>query len=460
MVLLRLLVPALLASSLVAEDAFDVFWADAQQAPKAAKSAASQQRLAWWRDARFGMFIHWNMSSVAACEISWAKEFHDGIGEDLRPNPRPSAGSAAGRMAQEVNTWSHLWMRPPVPGAVYDQLHRSFYPGQFDADALVAKAKAAGMRYIVQVAKHHDGFCMFDSRFTDYDIMATPFHRDIVAEMATACAKAGMPYGIYYSQRDWHHPDYRPATMGAYNQYMRQQIQELLEAHPTIRMVWFDAGGYPGDLWEAKELFRLIHRLRPDVVINNRCGPPADFSTPEQRLGSFDLARDWESCMTFTGFWSWHGFQTTVIPFEQCLTNLIRCAGGGGNLLMNVGPMPTGQIDPREGDRLARTGAWLAANGASIYGTDGGPYKPGDYGVTTSKGQTIYLHLLNTAATTFTFPALRHRVTASSLLGGGTPQVQQNDAGLTVTIADQDRQPVDTIVVLTLDGPAATALTP
>jgi len=296
--------------------AFKQFWADAQTPARADKSEASQRRLDWWRDARFGMFIHWDMSSVAACEISWAKEFYDGTGEETLPNPRPSAGPAAGKMAKEVERWVS-WMPPSVPGKTYDNLHKSFYPGMFDADRIVAQAKAAGMSYIVQIAKHHGGFCMWDSKFTDYDMMATPFQRDIIAEMARACERAGMKFGIYYSQRDWHHPDYGPERMAKYNEYMRNQLRELLTAHPNIAMVWFDSGGYPAEVWETEKMFRMIHEIRPDIVINNRSGVPADFDTPEQKIGGYNDKRDWESCMTFTGNWSWHGFDKKVIPYPK-----------------------------------------------------------------------------------------------------------------------------------------------
>ena len=152
---------------------------------------------------------------------------------------------------------------------------------------------------------------MWDTQFTDYNVMNTPFHRDILGEMAKACDRAGLKFGIYYSQRDWHHPDYGPERMEKYNEYMHNQIRELLTKYPNISVIFFDCEQYyPWQMWEGDKMFRIIHELRPDIVINDRCGVPGDFSTPEQRLGSFDLERDWESCMTFTGFWSWHGFQT------------------------------------------------------------------------------------------------------------------------------------------------------
>lgn len=434
-----------------ADAGYAQFLADHKTPNRADKSTAGQRRLDWWREARFGMFIHWDPSSVAACEISWGKLFYDDVGENLRPNPRPGPGLMG------KNEWREPWLewfKPPVPREIYDNLPKSFYPGMFDADRIVAQARAAGMKYIVQVAKHHNGFCMWNSDFTDFDMSATPFKRDIIGEMAAACDKAGMKFGIYYSQRDWHHPDYGPESMEKYNEYMRAQIRELLERHPNISILWFDSGGYPFELWEGDRLYRMIHGLRPDIIINNRCGLPGDFHTPEQRLGAFDLERDWESCMTFTGYWSWHGYQTKVIPFEECLTNLVRCAGGNGNLLMNIGPLPTGEIDTREADRLRRVGAWLALYGESIYGTRGGPFPPGDYGVSTHKGRQVYLHVLKWPESgPLVLPQLPAKVLEAVALTGGTPGFRQSATALEVTLAESARDPLDTVIRLTLDQP-------
>ncbi len=201
-------------------------------------------------------------------------------------------------------------------------------------------------------------------------------------------------------------------------------------------------------LWQGDKLFRMIHELRPGIVINNRCGVPGDFATPEQKIGAFDLRRDWESCMTFTGFWSWHGFQTTVIPYEDCIERLVRCAGGNGNLLMNIGPLPTGQIDPREADRLVRVGDWLSKNGESIYGTRGGPFPPGDYGVSTHKAGTIYVHVLKWPEGGLKLPAIPDRVTGARVLHGGPVTVLQGREGLSLSVKPEDRAPVDTVVVL------------
>ena len=428
--------------------AFDQFWADALQPKWADKSAASRRRLDWWRDAKFGMFIHWDPSSVAASEISWSRQFYDDTGDHLHDNPRPGPGLHG---IKEHRMWLD-WFKPAVPREVYDHLYKSFYPGMFVADRFVATAQQAGMKYLIQVTKHHNGFCMWDTAFSDYNIMRTPFRRDIVGEMAAACARAGLPFGIYYSQRDWHHPDYGPERMARYNAFMYDQIEELLVRHPNIAAIFFDTEDYyPWQLWDGQKLFRMIHRLRPDIVINDRCGVPADFSTPEQHIGAYNLERDWESCMTFTGFWSWHGFQAPVIPYEECLRHLIRCAGGNGNLLMNVGPLPTGQIDPREVDRLQRVGAWLSAHGESIYGTRAGPFPPGDYGVSTHRDHTVYVHVLDWPAGEVSLPPLARRVASARVLSGGPAVVSQTDAGLRLSVAPAHRVAPDTVVVLTLE---------
>jgi len=431
--------------------AFKQFWADAQKSKRAEKSEASRHRLDWWRDAKFGMFVHWDPSSVVASEISWSKQFYDDTGDRLLPNPRPGPGLYK---IQEHNEWLD-WFKPAVPQEVYDNLYKSFYPGMFDADKFVAQAKQSGMKYFVQVSKHHNGFCMWDTKFTDFNVMNTPFHRDILGEMARACDRAGLKFGIYYSQRDWHHPDYGPEQMAKYNEFMFNQIKELLQKYPNISLIFFDSeASYPAKLWDGEKLFRMIYELRPDIVINNRCGVPADYSTPEQKIGTFNLERDWESCMTFTGFWSWHGFQTTVISYEECLRRLIACACGNGNLLMNVGPIPTGQIDPREADRMQRIGGWLKQNGESIYGTQGGPYKPGNWGGSTCSGNTIYLHIMQWDGDHISLPSLTAKVLYARMLTKGAVRVGQSGKQLNVSIATADQTPVDTIVALELDIPA------
>ncbi len=427
---------------------FEQFWADAQKANKAEKSEESLNRIKWWRDARFGMFIHWDPSSVVASEISWSKQFYEDNGENQLDNPRPSPDLYN---VKEHRFWLN-WFKPPVPRKVYDNLYKSFYPGMFNADTIVGIAKRAGMKYIVQITKHHNGFSMWDSKFTDYDMMATPFKRDIISEMAKACERAGMKYGIYYSQRDWHHPDYGPERMAKYNEFMYNQIKELITKNPNISLIFFDCEKYyPWQMWNGQELFKMIHKLRPDIIINDRCGVPGDYFTPEQKIGGFNNTRNWESCMTLTGFWSWHGFQTPVIPYETCLKYLISCAGGDGNLLMNVGPMPTGEIDPREADRILKVGKWLQKNGECIYGTHGGPFMPDSTIVSTYKDNQIFLFAINPKKEILELPGLKGSILkAETLLGSEIKYVQSKDQ-ISVILPKKLQEDIVTVIKLTLE---------
>jgi len=434
-----------------AAGSFEQFWADAQKEKRADKSEASRKRMAWWRDARFGMFMCWTPCSVAACEIGFARESFDGglggLGVSTGTNPRA-----------ELHKGSELdgfvdWMTPSVPKAVYDSLYKSFYPGMFDADKLVGQAKQAGMKYIVQIAKHCDGFCMWDTKFNDYNIMATPFKRDIIGEMAKASKTAGLKYGIYYCQRDWWHPDYTKERLPKYNEYMRNQIKELLTRYPEIGIIWFDAWGWSKETWETEKMFKMIHAIRPDIIIDERAGVPADFSCPEQTIGAFNLERDWESCMTFTGSWSWHGFEKKVIPFEQALRYLVSCACGDGNLLMNCDVMPTGELDPREADRIKRVGQWLEKNGEAIYGTRGGPFRMGNFVGSTRKDKNVYLFVSNWADNVVTIPDLPVKVLSANVLTGGEVTTTRADGKLSFKTDPRDRDPAMTVIKLTLEGP-------
>ena len=250
---------------------------------------------------------------------------------------------------------------------------------------------------------------MFHTKQSDYNIARTPFGRDVTGELADACHKAGLRFGVYYSQRDWHHPDYLQGDNKKYTDFMHAQIRELLTGYGRVDIMWFDSFGTSDLLkdWRVYELLGMVRRLQPGILVNNRLailaqynrGPRdlwGDFDTPEQRIGSFQHGRAWESCMTLTrnpGGWSYH-VGAKPRELDDCLRAIIYCAGGDGNLTWGLGPMPSGEIAPAEAQRLREIGRWLDQYGESIYGTRGGPFKPGDWGVSTRKSNAIYLHVL------------------------------------------------------------------
>ena len=390
---------------------------------------ASPQDLQWWRDAKFGMFIHWGPVSLTGKEISWSR-----------------GGERRG----------HRTKRNPhgIPVEVYDNLYKRFNPTKFNAREWVAIAKAAGMRYIVFTTKHHDGFCMFDSKFTNYKITKSPFGRDVTAELARACHEAGIRLGFYYSPPDWHHPDYRTKNHKRYIEYLHGQLRELCTNYGRVDIIWFDGLGGTAKDWDAERLFKMIRTLQPHVLINNRGGLPGDFDTPEQRIGHFRMRRPWESCITLGTQWAWKP-NDRIKSLKECIDILVRCAGGNGNLLLNVGPMPTGEIEPRQVKRLKEIGAWLKRYGEAIYATRGGPFRPTAWGASTHRGNRIYVHILKWINDVITLPPIQKRIVRSYLLGGGTVTVDQTDKCIQISVPAVHRKTLDTIVVLELDGPAS-----
>jgi alpha-L-fucosidase len=350
-----------------------------------------------------------------------------------------------------------------VPVEEYDALYTKFNPVKFNADAWVQTAKDAGMKYMVFTTKHHDGFCMFGTQQTDFNIMHSPFRRDVVGELAKACRGQGIAFGTYYSVCDWHHPDFpfgsphgktaKPhPNMDSYEKYLRAQVQELIVNYGPLLTVWFDvAQGFTPE--RGKGVVDYVRTLQPDILINNRCQYPADYTTPEQEVGTFCMDRPWETCMTICQQWAWKP-NDNLKSLDECVRTLVLCVAGDGNLLLNVGPMPNGEIEPRQVARLKEMGQWLKKYGQAIYGTRGGPYVPNKSLATTRAGNIIYLHILKWNGDKVVLPPLSKKVVASSLLGGGAVAVEQDAKQLTVTIAPQHRQEIDTIVKLELDGSA------
>jgi alpha-L-fucosidase len=388
---------------------------------------ASPEDVQAWRELKFGLFVHWGPVSLMGTEIGWSR------GGERRGRKDKSTGE--------------------IPVEVYDNLYKQFNPVEFNADEWMQIAKAAGMRYLVFTSKHHDGFSMFDSKLTDYKITNSPFKRDVVKELADACHKAGLKLGYYYSPVDWYHPDYRTANHQRYIEFMYGQLREICTNYGQIDIVWFDGLGGTAQDWDSENLFRMIRQLQPHVIINNRAGLPADHDTPEQRIGNFQNDRPWETCMTICRQWAWKP-NDQMKSLKECIQTLVRVVGGDGNLLFNVGPMPDGRIEPRQVDRLKEMGDWLTKYGEAICGTRGGPIKTTAQLASTYKANTIYVHVFAWPGDTITLPALPRRVIESSLLTGGTVSVRQTDEAIEIRVPPQDRQEIDTIVKLDLDGPA------
>jgi alpha-L-fucosidase len=373
------------------------------------------------------MFIHWGPVSLTGKEIGWSR------GDE-------------------------------TPIAVYDELYKRFNPTNFNADAWVKVAKDAGMKYIVLTTKHHDGFCLWDTKQTDFNIMNSPFKRDVVKELSVACKRAGIAFGTYYSTCDWRHPDFPLTSPGgtvkreksdldAYNRYLLAQISELITNYGPLITIWNDVP----QMFEGRgaNTIKLVRQLQPDITINNRTGDGGDYETPEQRLGGFNLDRPWESCMTISAHnaWAWGGPQDGVKSLAACLNMLIGGAGGDGNVLLNVGPRPDGIIDPEQASRLKEVGDWLAKYGESIYGTRGGPFKPGKWGASTRKGNRVYIHVFKFDGDKLELPAIPAKIKKARVLTGGSIIFKQTESGLTLTVPVEKHAPIDTLIALDIDRP-------
>lgn len=401
--------------------------------------AQRQERLKWWREGRFGMFIHWGPVSLKGQEISWSR---------ANTNPKcPNQG--------------------PIPAEECDNLYKRFDPVQFNADEWAGIAKSTGMKYVVLTAKHCDGFCLWPTKTIDYHIGNTPFKRDVVQELSSAVRQAGLKIGWYYSPMDWWDPDCRTERNAEYVRRMQGQLRELVSNYGRLDMLWFDWDG--GEVpWDQENTYRLVRSAQPKIIIDNRLDcffggpqgdrditPNADYYTPEQVIGTYDDKKPWETCMTLGTQWSWKP-NDQIKSVKDVVGILARCVGGDGNLLLNVGPMPDGRIEPRQVEVLKGVGAWMSKFGASIYGTRGGPYKPGEWGASTRKGDTVYLHVLEWPEGPLVLRPLPKKVLGAKLLGGASVKFSQTKEGLAITVPTSIRNPNDTVIALKLDGPAET----
>jgi len=366
-------------------------------ASTAKKELTKDERMEWWRDARFGLFIHWGLYAVPA-------------------------GTYQGERVKGIGEW--IMNNGKIPVVEYEKFAGQFNPIGFNADQWVRLAKNAGMKYIVITSKHHDGFCLWDSKVTSYDIMdATPFKRDILKELAATCKKQGVKLCFYHSIMDWHHPDAQAPFYPNYNDtsksnpnfaryvdtYMKPQLAELVKNYGPLGVLWFD-GEWIKDWTEpqGKALYEYVRSLQPTILINNRVGKgrkgmeglnkstddAGDFGTPEQQVPPTGLPGvDWETCMTMNDTWGFKSYDDNWKSTEQLIQTLVDVASKGGNFLLNVGPTPEGLIPEASVERLKGMGQWMAVNSESIYGTTASPFGRPDWGRCTAKGNKRYLHV-------------------------------------------------------------------
>lgn len=412
----------------------------------------------WWREARFGLFIHWGLYAVPAGEWNG----HTDYGEWIRTSAQ-------------------------IPLDVYDGFVSKFNPVKFNADEWVKMAKDAGMKYIVITSKHHDGFQLFDSKQSNFNVMSTPFKRDILKELAQACRKEGLKMCWYYSIMDWHNPDYLPrrewektrSTNGAdfnrYFDYMKTQLKELLTNYGDISVLWFD--GEWENTWNTKygrELYNYVRNLQPKIIINNRVGAgrsgmegftkdgefSGDFGTPEQTIPATGLPGvDWETCMTMNDHWGYNKNDKNWKSTKEILQMLADIASKGGNYLLNVGPTAEGVFPNESIKRLKEIGSWMKVNGESIYGTQANPFQKLDWGRCTKKSigknTRLYLQVFNWPTDgKLIVPGIFNKVKRTYLLSNSKERLRasRNEDAIVIDVPNEAPDTINTVIVLDVAG--------
>lgn len=418
------------------------------QIERVSKGAAHDKRMEWWREARFGMFVHWGVYAVAAG--NW------------NGKPVPSAGE-----------WIMYTAKIPVPE--YEPLAKQFNPVNYNASEWVRIAKDAGCKYIVITSKHHDGFALFNSTTSDWDIAdRTPFGRDPLDELAKACKEQGVRLCFYHSIMDWHHPKFTREGLPEYNQYMRGQLKELLTRYGDIGALWFD-GEWP-EIWTEEEgvaLEAYCRSIKPDIIINNRVGKAragmeghsayqgaGDYDTPEQEIPARGLPNDWETCMTMNDTW---GFKTDDHNWKsdtKLIQMLVDIASKGGNFLLNVGPTALGEIPPASVERMAAMGRWMKVNHEAIYGTDASPIGRMTWGRCTAKGNRLYLHVFDWPKDgKLRIPGLLTPIRSASLLVDSKTKlgIETSPNWTTLLIPKDAPTPPSSVIIAEFDAPPRAA---
>jgi len=348
-------------------------------------------RIKWFEEARFGMFIHWGIYSI------------------------PGRGE-----------W--VMLNENIPAVEYNRFAGQFNPHRYCPEEWVALAKAAGMKYMVMSAKHHDGFALFDSKVSNFTSLKTAARRDLVAEYVKACRKGGLKAGLYFSLPDWQWPAFfrgkkkDPAGWARFIAYVHSQVRELCTNYGKIDILWYDYMAAPGrsrdtaEDWDAKKMNAMVRRLQPNILINDRSGLPEDFDTPEQRISASDAGRMWESCMTMNTQWGYFPADTLYKPAKELIHKLTACATGGGNLLLNVGPKPNGTIPAPQIERLKEIGKWLYVNGESIYGTKRSSFNTGTSGCASEGKNCTYVYVHWWPGKTLVLPSVKEKIKSAYIL--------------------------------------------
>lgn len=402
---------------------------------------ATPQEMQWFRDAKYGMFVHFGLSTYKNAELSW------GV---CQVRKAPDKGSG------------------PYPASEWMSWKDEFRLPELDAKQLVKHAQDAGMTYIVVIAKHHDGFHMWDTKQSDFKITKTPYGKDFLKEVADACHQAGMKFGIYYSQRDWIHPDYEPTNWKGekhqrYIKYQNEAVRELCTNYGKVDIFWFDAltwgNMFIPEMWDAENLTRNIRKLQPGIIINNRASLPGDFDTPEQKIGSFQNHRPWESCMCLCATWSYS--ETPSKSPKQLVDMLVTTLCGDGNMLMSWGPKWSGAFASDQIASLTGAGAWVKKNAKAIYGTRGGPWTPDKWGGSVSRDKSVYLHIKTMPpGNKLQLEGLKPKVLKARIHGGAEIVFTQKGDALEITIPAGSEDPLCTVVELTLDSPTTDIIRP
>jgi alpha-L-fucosidase len=430
-----------------------------QPTPDSAKEA----RLSWFREAKYGLFIHWGLYAIPAGE--WKGKRSLGLGE-----------------------W--IMNRSQIPVREYEALAAQFNPGKFDADAWVQLAQDAGMKYIVITSKHHDGFAMFKSNVSNYNVVdATPFKRNVLKELADACARRGMRLGFYYSQsQDWHEPngagntwDFGPDEKKDYDQYLRgkaePQVRELLTGYGPVALIWFDTPRMmTGD--RAQRFADIVRSLQPNTLIDGRLGTEGDYrSTGDNVIPSDSSAEAWETPATINDTWGYRKDDTNWKSPGQIVFKLVDIVSKGGNYLLNVGPMADGTIPQPSQDILRTVGRWLKVNGEAIYGADSTPfgeelgepsakgakdvrgaplvYPQTEWRITTKSGK-LYFTFFSEPRAPFPLPAMKNAIKRAYQLADGTPvNVTSENGRVYLNINRPILDPMATTVVVEIEGDRA-----